>query len=95
MERMAILALKILAWIALVVGVLGGCAICGLGIMAGNSFDSPGYYGGSMLANMQRFMGLLIGLIIFLEGFIFWAMLLVFASMADSLIMIRKNTSRQ
>lgn len=92
MERLGILWLKIIAWTALVAAVLGACATCGVGIMSSNVYDSITT---SSLANLQRVNTVLNSLGMLLTGVAAWAVFLVLASIADSLIMIRRNTSRQ
>jgi|GEM_PF-3916232 len=92
MERMGILWLKIIAWGVLTAAVLGACATCAVGIMSSNVYDSLTSSG---LANLQRVNAVLGSLGMLLTGVSAWAVFLVLASIADSLIMIRRNTSRQ
>ena len=91
MERMGILWLKILAWVVLTGAILGACATCAVGIMSSNVYDSIATSG---LANVQRLSTILSSLGMLLTGVSAWAVFLVLASIADSLIMIRRNTAR-
>ena len=91
MERMAILWLKIVAWVVLTGAILGACAMCAVGILSTNEI---GIYGTSNMANLQRLSTILSSLGTLLTGVSAWAVFLVLASIADSLIMIRRNTAR-
>ncbi len=93
MERMGILWLKIIAWVALTASILGACGTCAVGLMWSGAYDIYGSIN-SNLANLERVRTILNSLGMLLTGVSAWAVFLVLASIADSLIMIRRNTTR-
>ena len=81
--------MKLLGWIYLVVSVLVALGALVLSLIGANAMSqlSPS------MGNVQMLTGVLIAAVILIQGGGAWAASQVGASIAESLIMIRKNTA--
>jgi hypothetical protein len=84
---------KVLAWIVLVISVLGGCVTVAMGLMAGGagsasarSADAFGVLLGGALG------GAITGLLAILLGILYFIFLYAFAELVDVMLALEENT---
>jgi hypothetical protein len=89
-ERNAIRMLKLVGWIYLLVSGLVALSALLLSLTSANASSS---YPPSALFTIPPAVGVFVAVILFTQGGCAWAICQVGASIAESLIMIRKNTA--
>ena len=78
---------KVLAWIVLVVSVLGGCGTLALGVMGGAASRATNFgLGGGLIG------GLFAALIAIFLGVLYFVSLYAFAELVDVMLALEENT---
>jgi hypothetical protein len=81
---------KVLAWILLVVSVLGGCGAIAFGVMAGGAGSSSNNALGPLLGGVVG--GAISGLVAIFFGVIYFLFLYAFAELIDVALALESNT---
>jgi hypothetical protein len=81
---------KIIAWILLVLSILGGCGVLVTALVAGNQFSRQGIPGIGVLGSVAGGIGF--ALVAILAGFLYFVTLFAIAEMIDVALAIEENT---
>lgn len=82
---------KVLAWIVLVVSVLGGCGSLAIGLMAGGANSGLGGGAGAQLVG-GAIGGAITAVIAIFFGLLYFLFLYAFAELVDVMIALEANT---
>jgi hypothetical protein len=81
---------KVIAWLVLVISVLGGCGLIAFGLMSGaNARTLNQTLGVSVLGGMGGVVGALVGIFF---GILYFILLYSFAELIDVLLALEENT---